>query len=375
MLQSRSPYLADGIGAAAGAAAAVRDFCILAYPSRAVPAQGGTAEQTPVDPKEAFVFASKLYDDGKYAQALQVFMRLAPQNPRARAIVGTFHDRGLSVPKNPAIAVSWYEKAAQSGDREGQYRLAMHLAVGNGVAQAPARARTIYQLCAEAGDERCQNNLGLAMLHGLGGPVDKASAVRYFAAAAAKGQVNAITSLADSYENGNGVSTDLSKAVSLYTEAAKKGFHIAHESLGSLYERGLGLPRNDTYAAMHYLLASRKVKGNDNSYYRQMYDKANAALDRMIAALSREQWERARALAERWPDVPSPGTEVAMGPPTSAAGPTGKLSNSVIASKLSAATALVIGQTKDGLVTGSAFWIAPGVMVTNSTRCRRNCGK
>ena len=38
MLQSRSPYLADGLGAAAGAAAAARDFCILAYPSRAVPA-------------------------------------------------------------------------------------------------------------------------------------------------------------------------------------------------------------------------------------------------------------------------------------------------------------------------------------------------
>jgi clan AA aspartic protease (TIGR02281 family) len=37
MSQSRSPYLADGLRAAAGAAAAVRDFCILAYPS-AVPA-------------------------------------------------------------------------------------------------------------------------------------------------------------------------------------------------------------------------------------------------------------------------------------------------------------------------------------------------
>src|SRR5262245_7268035 len=38
MLQSRSPYFADGLGAAAGAAAAVCDFCILAYPSRPVPA-------------------------------------------------------------------------------------------------------------------------------------------------------------------------------------------------------------------------------------------------------------------------------------------------------------------------------------------------
>src|SRR5262249_16189769 len=38
MSQNRSPYLADGLRAAEEAAAAVRDFCILAYPSRPAPA-------------------------------------------------------------------------------------------------------------------------------------------------------------------------------------------------------------------------------------------------------------------------------------------------------------------------------------------------
>jgi TPR repeat protein len=271
----------------------------------------------------------------------------------------------LGVPQDYNKAVGWYEQAAQAGDPEGQYRLAGHLQSGLGVARNPVRASTIYKQCADSGDARCLNNLGLAMLHGNGAPVNKVLAVRYFEAAAAKGQANAITSLADCYENGNGVPVDLVKAVGLYTDAAKKGLHIAHASLGSLFERGLGLPRNDVYAAMHYQLATGKVQGNDNSYYRQEYDKAKAALDRIEAALSSEQLIRARALAERWPNVPRAETEVGIGSGVGQPASLGRLTKSAIVGRLSSATALVIGLTEEGLVTGSAFWIAPGLLITN----------
>jgi S1-C subfamily serine protease len=225
-------------------------------------------------------------------------------------------------------------------------------------------ARSQYQSCALDGDERCQNNLGLLLLHGLGGSADNALAVRYFAAAAAKGQVNAITSLADCYEKGNGVPVNLENAVSLYTAAAKRGFHVAHESLGSLYERGLGLPRNDVYAAMHYVLATQKVAGGNNSYYRQEFDKAKSSLDRLMVALSEEQRDRVQELARNWPNLPMPSTEVARGTGfSSTASP--QLPNAALVSKLSAATILVIGRTKKGIVTGSAFWIAPGLAITN----------
>ena len=151
----------------------------------------------------------------------------------------------------------------------------------------------------------------------------------------------------------------------MYSKAAARGFHIAHESLGSLYERGLGLPRNDVYAAMHYLLAIGKIEGTDNSYYRQEYDKAKAAYDRLSTSLSNEQRLKVRALADRWPNVPVVGTEVAVGSGIAQSSSPTRLTKSGLVSRLSASTALVFGKTKNGFVTGSAFWVAPGILVSN----------
>jgi S1-C subfamily serine protease len=197
------------------------------------------------------------------------------------------------------------------------------------------------------------------------GAADKIEAVKYFEAAAAKGQVNAITSLAHCYQNGIGVPVDLEKSVRLYSEAARRGFHIANLALGSVYERGLGLPRNDVYAAMHYLLATKEMHGDDGSYYRQEYEEAKAALDRLTALLSSEQFERAKVLAEQWPNVPEAGTEIASGSGETHAVALPHLSNNALASRLSASTALVLGLTKDAPVSGSGFWVAPGILITN----------
>jgi len=320
---------------------------------------------SPVDLQVALERARDLSNSGNYTEALKTLMQIAPQAPRARAIIGTFYDQGRAVARDQNKAVWWYEQAAKDGDKEGQYHLAGHLQSGDGTARDPEMARKIYKQCADAGDLRCVNNLGLALLHGIGGSVDKSAAVSYFEAAAARGQVNAMTSLADCYENGNGVPVDLQKAVTLYSEAAKRDFFIAHLSLSSLYERGLGLPRNDVYAAMHYLLATRRLQGNDNSYYRQEYDKAKASFERLTASLSNEQLIKARELAGRWPNVPVAGTEVAVGSGGSQPVTLPHLTKNAIVSRLSAATALVFGRTKDGLVTGSAFWVAPGILISN----------
>jgi S1-C subfamily serine protease len=264
------------------------------------------------------------------------------------------YDRG-----DYATALRLWDAAAEQGVTQAEFYLAAMYASGRGVPRDLIKANAIYQHCADADNGFCQNNLGIPFLHGRGGTVNKVLAAHYFALAAAKGLAHAITSLADCYENGNGVQVDLRKAVQLYTEAATKDYHIAHGSLGSLYERGLGLPRNDVYAAMHYLLATRKVVGIENSYDRQEFDKAKANLARISAALSPDQFRRSQSLADRWPNVALPSTEIALGAHE------GPLSNSVLSNRLSAATVLVIGRNKQSLVIGSAFWIAPGLIVSN----------
>jgi S1-C subfamily serine protease len=111
-------------------------------------------------------------------------------------------------------------------------------------------------------------------------------------------------------------------------------------------------------------LPTKELKGSGGSYYRQEFNEAKAGLDRLMESLSREQSDRAKSLAERWPNVPDAGSEIATAPNEAPVVPS-RLSNHALANKLSASIVLVLGRTKNGLVTGSGFWVAPGILISN----------
>jgi TPR repeat protein len=252
----------------------------------------------------------------KYTEALTIIKELTRYSAQAQVFMGIYLDKGYIGTRDPTQALEWYRSAANAGNVHAYFYLGRHFEKGEGVKADPVSARAFYKICADAGDVYCQNNFGITLLFGIGGPVDKDGAVKYFSAAASKGQVNSLTSLADCYESGSGVQIDLGRAFFYYTEAAKKGFHIAHGSLGHLYEKGLGVPKNDVYAAMHYILATQQLIGEDGDYHRQRYHEYSALLERMKATLSDGQFKRAGGLARRWPNVPVAAAEVGMGSTT-----------------------------------------------------------
>lgn len=130
----------------------------------------------------------------------------------------------LFVCLSPIAAKAGYEadifKAAQTGDAESQYALAM-----------------LY----EYGGEKVERSVEKAAL--------------WFAKAAQKEVAGACLYLGIKYENGSGVEQDLKKARCMYLCAAQQDWPMAQFFLASLYDQGKGVIRSPLTALAWFGLA------------------------------------------------------------------------------------------------------------------------
>ena len=69
--------------------------------------------------------------------------------PLAECQVGYFYYRGLGVEKDLAKALYWTQRAAEHGDRDGQYNLATLYETGEGVEKNMDEAKRWYLLAAQ----------------------------------------------------------------------------------------------------------------------------------------------------------------------------------------------------------------------------------
>jgi S1-C subfamily serine protease len=113
---------------------------------------------------------------------------------------------GVGVIKNEAVAASWYRKAADKGDADGQNMLGRVYENGQGVPQDFAEALKWYRLAADRNNSAGQNNLGNLYALGRGVPVDLPEAARLFRLAADQGNAVAQANLGYAYLYGRGVS-------------------------------------------------------------------------------------------------------------------------------------------------------------------------
>ena len=76
----------------------------------------------------------KYWDTEQYDKCFAGHLELAEKGyPLAECQVGYFYYRGLGVEKNLAKALCWTRRAAEHGDRDGQYNLATLYENGEGV--------------------------------------------------------------------------------------------------------------------------------------------------------------------------------------------------------------------------------------------------
>lgn len=144
------------------------------------------------------------YDAGRFDDARTAWAAAADAgDPAAQAGLGLLYDLGQGVPKDPAIAYSWYRRAAEGGLALAQFNVAVMLDSGVGVARDAAQAATWYAKAAARGHGRAQYNLAQLYASGDGVPRNTAVARVWYQAAANGGLAaagNKLNTLADAGE-------------------------------------------------------------------------------------------------------------------------------------------------------------------------------
>lgn len=262
------------------------------------------------------------YQTGHYRRALsEALKRIEADSSDAAAmtLVGEIYRQGLGVPPDQKVATEWYERAAERGDINATYALAIALLDDAGGRRDPARAGILLRRAAEAGNAAANYNLALALLatgqaeddgravknldiaaqggipdalhalgtlakQGRGMPKSDVQAAQWMARAANAGHLPAEIEYAIMLFNGIGVAPDETAAAKLFLRAASKGNPIAQNRIARLYQIGRGIPPDSIEAAAWHLAA--RARGLDDP-----------ALDQLFDRLTPEQQSRAARLA------------------------------------------------------------------------------
>ncbi|KAI9027384.1 hypothetical protein CLU79DRAFT_832767 [Phycomyces nitens] len=150
-------------------------------------------------------------------------------------------------------AFEHYLVAANLGDTDAEFQIALMLANGQGIPRDRLAAFKWYKKAANKGHRTALYSLGLYYINGLEGITRNISQAREcFNQAAQKGLICAMTALATLYRNASMSSeqpettTDNQRelAVQWFQRAASLGDAVAQRELGLLHDAGLGVPKD-----------------------------------------------------------------------------------------------------------------------------------
>jgi TPR repeat protein len=153
-------------------------------------------------------------------------------------------------------AVAKVADAASAGDAESQYALAQMYGSGSGVPRDPAAAALWLQKAANQGHANAQFSLGTSYLLGDGVPKSATSAIEWLNKSAQQGNPLAQANLGAIYLNGDGVAQNFRVALAWFEKAAAQGLPLAQYSLGKMHQNGYGVRTDEAMAAQWYARAA-----------------------------------------------------------------------------------------------------------------------
>ena len=118
------------------------------------------------------------------------------------------------------LAVKEFRAAAEKGEADSQFNLALMYEKGIGVTKDEKEAVVWYRKSAEQGNAYAQFNLGVLYEHGRGCTVDFALANQWYRKASVQGDALAIGNLGMLYVRGDGVKADKIAGVALLLQSA-----------------------------------------------------------------------------------------------------------------------------------------------------------
>lgn len=148
--------------------------------------------------------------------------------------VGSLYAGGLGVPRDPAAAFRWFERAARGGHGAAQAAIGAAYANGEGVEADFAEAKEWLEKAASRGYPSAEERLGWMYRHGLGVPADLSRATGLYESASKLGNPAATCALAEMRERGEGVEADVGRAMELYRSAAADEHPAALRRLAEL---------------------------------------------------------------------------------------------------------------------------------------------
>jgi uncharacterized protein len=168
------------------------------------------------------------------------------KDPKAMTLLGELYTGGLGVPQNDGKAAEWYKLAADRGDREAMFALAMFRVQGRAEAGAKWLATA-----AKLGHPLAAYDLALLYMEGQLFPQDFTRAAELLRAAAQAGLPEVQYALGTLYKQGRGVAKDMTEATRLWGDR-----------LARIFAEGRGAPKNPVDATKWHLIS--KARGETN---------------------------------------------------------------------------------------------------------------
>lgn len=163
------------------------------------------------------------------------------------------YNDGTGIAKDETEALGWLHKAAEQGYAEAQNRFGVCYRDGIGVSEDEREAVKWFHKAAEQGYAMAQYNLGNCYYSGTGVTKDKMEATGWYRKAAEQGEVNSQLMLAQ-------ISTDETESVNYLHKAAEQGNAEAQNQLGFYYSIGFGVEENEAESVKWYRKAA--IQGN-----------------------------------------------------------------------------------------------------------------
>ncbi|MDE0812132.1 MAG: tetratricopeptide repeat protein, partial [Alphaproteobacteria bacterium] len=189
-LEDRQQIIAPG-GTHKGTGSSRRQKYLLARAALALAAflVVGTAAPAHAD----FETGVAAFDGGDFTTAYDEWLPVAAGgDPFAQRNIGHLYRLGLGVPQDFAVALSWYQRAADQGLVRAQANLANMMLRGQGIDHDPEGAASWFHRAASAGHAISQFNIGQMYRKGLAVPQDRGLALGWFHLAADVGHERSI---------------------------------------------------------------------------------------------------------------------------------------------------------------------------------------
>lgn len=193
-------------------------------------------------------------------------------------------------PRTPGLVrtskeIDEYKRAAEQGNVETQFDLAVIFATGDGVAKDVGEAIKWYTRAAEQGNAKAQCDLASIYSHGEEIPANQQEAFKWYTRAAEQGDANGQFNLGCCYLVGEGVAKDAKQGLKWLTRAAEQGNPVMQWSLGAQYQQAkVEMPGNAQEAAKWYRFAAEQGLSVAQSSLGNLYSKGDGVpQDYMLA--------------------------------------------------------------------------------------------